>query len=197
MRRATLDSEKVIDEAASIADAEGLDAVTLTRVAERLGVRQPALYRHVDGYDDLIRSLGLRGRELLAERLSTAAQGVAGPAVVRALGDAWRGVAREAPGLYAATDRYPCAGDPELEDAVENIVTIISRSLGSFALDDSQRIHVARGLRSSFHGFAHLESGDGHPLPHDLEESFAGLIDLLVAGIRQLESAADTVTRQR
>jgi len=197
VRRATLDSEKVIDEAASVADADGLDAVTLTRVAERLGVRQPALYRHVDGYDDLIRSLGLRGRELLAERLSTAAQGVAGPAVVRALGDAWRGVVRDAPGLYAATDRYPCAGDPELEDAVENIVTIISRSLGSFELDESQRIHVARGLRSSFHGFAHLESGDGHPLPHDLEESFAGLIDLLVAGIRQLESAADTAARER
>jgi len=104
---------------------------------------------------------------------------------------------RDAPGLYAATDRYPCAGDPELEDAVENIVTIISRSLGSFELDESQRIHVARGLRSSFHGFAHLESGDGHPLPHDLEESFAGLIDLLVAGIRQLESAADTAARER
>ena len=85
MPRATLDTQKVIDEAATIADAEGLDAVTLTRVADRLGVRQPALYRHVEGYDDLIRSLGLRGRELLAARLSTAAQGVAGPDVVRAL----------------------------------------------------------------------------------------------------------------
>ena len=192
MPRATLDTQKVIDEAATIADAEGLDAVTLTRVADRLGVRQPALYRHVEGYDDLIRSLGLRGRELLAARLSTAAQGVAGPDVVRALGDAWRGVVRDAPGLYAATDRYPCAGDAELEDAVEEIVTIIARSLGGFDLDETQRIHVARALRSSFHGFAHLESGDGHPHPHDLEETFRGLVDLLVAGIRQLESAADT-----
>lgn len=192
MPRATLDTQKVIDEAATIADAEGLDAVTLTRVADRLGVRQPALYRHVEGYDDLIRSLGLRGRELLAARLSTAAQGVAGPDVVRALGDAWRGVVRDAPGLYAATDRYPCAGDSELEDAVEEIVTIIARSLSGFELDAAQRIHVARALRSSFHGFAHLESGDGHPHPHDLEETFSGLVDLLVAGIRQLESAADT-----
>ena len=192
MPRATLDTQKVIDEAATIADADGLDAVTLTRVADRLGVRQPALYRHVEGYDDLIRSLGLRGRELLAARLSTAAQGVAGPDVVRALGDAWRGVVRDAPGLYAATDRYPCAGDAELEDAVEEIVTIIARSLGGFELDEAQRIHVARALRSSFHGFAHLESGDGHPHPHDLEDTFSGLVDLLVAGIRQLESAADT-----
>ncbi|MDG1367064.1 MAG: WHG domain-containing protein [Acidimicrobiales bacterium] len=192
MPRASLDTQRVIDEAASIADAEGLDAVTLTRVADRLGVRQPALYRHVEGYDDLLRSLGLRGREMLADRLSTAAQGVAGPDVVRALGDAWRGVVREAPGLYAATDRYPCAGDAELEDAVEEVVTIIFRSLGGFKLDEAQRIHVARALRSSFHGFAHLESGDGHPHPHDLEETFSNLVDLLVAGIRQLESTADT-----
>ena len=192
MPRATLDTQKVIDEAATIADAEGLDAVTLTRVADRLGV--VSRDRKVVGraYDDLIRSLGLRGRELLAARLSTAAQGVAGPDVVRALGDAWRSVVRDAPGLYAATDRYPCAGDAELEDAVEEIVTIIARSLGGFDLDETQRIHVARALRSSFHGFAHLESGDGHPHPHDLEDTFSGLVDLLVAGIRQLESAADT-----
>lgn len=189
MARATLDTDQVVDAAARLADSEGLDAVTLTRVANDLGVRQPALYRHVDGYDALIRSLGLRGRELLAERLSEAAQGVAGPDVVMALGEAWRSVVREAPGLYAATDRYPCAGDAELEEAVEQVVTIIARSLAGFDLTDAQRIHVARALRSAFHGFAHLESGDGHPHPHDLEDSFTGLVDLLVAGIRQLEAA--------
>ena len=31
--------------AAALADDEGLDSVTLTRVAKALGVRQPALYR--------------------------------------------------------------------------------------------------------------------------------------------------------
>ena len=61
---------RVIDAAAALANEEGLDAVTLTRVAETLGVRQPALYRHVDSYDDLIRSLGLRGREHLASALA-------------------------------------------------------------------------------------------------------------------------------
>ncbi len=187
MSLASLDSQRVLDEAAVLADEEGLDAVTLTKIANRLGVRQPALYRHVASYDDLIRSLGLRGRELLAERLNRAALGVAGPAAVRALGAAWRAVVQESPGQYAATDRYPCAGDDELEAAVERIVTIIAASLGSFDLTESERIHVARGLRSAFHGFAHLESGDGHPHPHDLEETFSGLIDLLIAGIHHLE----------
>lgn len=187
--RATLDSGQVIDAAAELADAEGLDAVTLTRVADILGVRQPALYRHVRDFDDLIRSLGLRGRELLAQRLSEAAIGVSGDEAVHAVAAAWRQLQRDHPGLYAATDKYPCAGDSELEAAVENIVTILAQSLGSYDLIDDDRIHVARSLRSAFHGFAHLESGDGHPHPHDLEETFRHLTELLCAGIRNLETA--------
>ena len=85
MSRRTLDTDQVVDCAAELADAEGLDAVTLTRVAERLGVRQPALYRHVDNYDALIRALGLRGREILANRLGEAAVGLAGDDAVQVL----------------------------------------------------------------------------------------------------------------
>ncbi|MCP4852364.1 MAG: TetR family transcriptional regulator, partial [Actinomycetia bacterium] len=55
MSRRTLDTDQVVDSAAALADSEGLDAVTLTRVALLLGVRQPALYRHIDSYDALVR----------------------------------------------------------------------------------------------------------------------------------------------
>ena len=43
MIRRTLDTDQVVLSAAVLADTEGLDVVTLTRVAEHLGVRQPAL----------------------------------------------------------------------------------------------------------------------------------------------------------
>ena len=124
MNRRTLDTDQVVSSAAALADTEGLDVVTLTRVAERLGVRQPALYRHVDSYDGLIRALGLRGREILAERLSEAAVGLAGDDAVRAMGRAWRAMVQDHPGLYAATDRFACAGDDELEAAVERVLKI-------------------------------------------------------------------------
>jgi len=188
MARRTLDSTQVIDAAAVIADSEGVGAVTLTLVARQLGVRQPALYRHIDGYDDLIRSLGLRGREILGARLTEAAVGVSGADAVRAVGRAWRAVVADHPGLYAATDRCPCSGDNELEEAVERIVAVIAQSLASFDLDATDRVHAARSLRSAFHGFAHLESGDGHPHPENLDDSFDELLTLLVAGVRNLES---------
>ena len=188
--RPTLSTERIIACATEIADSEGLDAVSLSRVARELGSSQPALYRHIGSYPDLIRALGLRCRELLADRLTDAAAGLAGDEAVSAMAGAWRGLVRDHPGLYAATDRYPCAGDPELEAAVNRIVEILSMALLAYPLSDEQRIDVARTLRSSFHGFSHLETGDGHPLDQDLDVSFDVLIQLLCRGIASVTVGA-------
>ena len=191
--RRPLDAERVVAAAAEIADAEGLDRLTLTRVADSLGVRQPALYRHVEGYDDLLRSLSLRGREILAERLAGAAVGLSGDDAVAAVGQAWRQMVRDRPGIYAATDRYPCAGDVELEAAVERVLGVLGQVLRGYDLTDADRVHAARTLRSAFHGFSHLESGDGHPMPHDPEDTFDHLVQLLCAGVHRLaRNAAPT-----
>ncbi len=182
--RGPIDKALVVKTAAVIADNEGIDEVTLTRVAKELDISQPALYRHVDGYDDLIRSLGLEGRQVLVEALTSAAVGVAGDDAVRAMGHAWRQLVIERPGVYAATDRYPCAGDEELEAAVDDVIDVLGLALAGFNLDSTDQVHVARTLRSAFHGFANLEAGDGHPRPHDLDDTFEHLLDLLIAGIR-------------
>lgn len=186
MSRPQLSPELVVETAGEIADEHGLSAVTLTRVAKTLGTSQPALYRHVESYDDLIRSLGLRAREILASRLTTSAIGVAGEDAVRAMGLAWRQMVADHPGLYAATDRYPCAGDAELELAVNRVVETLGLALTEFGLSEDRKVHAARTLRSAFHGFSHLESGDGHPLEQDLDESFDQLIELLCVGIRAI-----------
>ena len=184
--RPQLDTDMVVRTAGIIADSEGLDAVTLTRVAREFDISQPALYRHVDGYDDLLRHLSLAGRTLLTERLRAAGVGVSGVDAIRSMGAAWRGVVRERPGLMAATDRYPCAGDDELETAVEAIVETLGLALSSYDLSPDDHVHAARALRSAFHGFAHLEAGDGHPSPHDLDDTFEHIVDILHRGIERL-----------
>lgn len=184
MPRPQLSTDIVVECATQIADAEGLDALSLTGVAKQLGTSQPALYRHVDSYHSLIRALGLLGRRVLADRVARSAIGLSGDDAVRAMGEAWRSTVRDHPGLYAATDRYPCAGDPELEDAVDRIVGILGQGLASYNLSDDATVHAARALRSAFHGFSHLEAGDGHPLGQDVDDSFDDLITLLCRGVR-------------
>ena len=51
---ASIDRKLVLDAAIELADEWGFDAVSLRRVADRLGVTPMALYRHVEGKDDLL-----------------------------------------------------------------------------------------------------------------------------------------------
>ena len=54
-----LDCAKISARAGEIADMEGLDNLTLTQLADRLGVSRRALYRLIDGYDGLVAQSGL------------------------------------------------------------------------------------------------------------------------------------------
>jgi len=73
---------------------------------------------------------------------------------------------------------------------VERVVQVLGQALASYGLADDERIHAARTLRSAFHGFAHLEAGDGHPFALNLDGSFDRMVVLLCAGIRQMATVA-------
>jgi AcrR family transcriptional regulator len=67
---------QILDAALAIADAEGLDAITMRAVAARVGVSPMALYPHIGGKSELLD--GLVGR-LLEELTARAAAATARP----------------------------------------------------------------------------------------------------------------------
>ncbi len=179
----------VVDAAASLADAEGIESVTLTRVAKELGVRQPALYRHVDGIEALLAALALRAREMLSEAITEAAIGRSRDDAIAAVADAWRKFVDAHPGLYSVVYRVVGGEDPDLEAAADRIVRILALSLIGYSLSSESTIRVARSLRSTLHGFCLLEQDGGHPPPYSIDESFDRLVSLLIAGVRGLAAA--------
>ncbi|MGH1526704.1 TetR/AcrR family transcriptional regulator C-terminal domain-containing protein [Leifsonia sp. L25] len=54
MSRATLTADRVIDAGLALADADGLDGLSMRTLAQRLGVVPMALYKHVSNKDELI-----------------------------------------------------------------------------------------------------------------------------------------------
>ncbi len=54
MRRATLSRERVLQTAMAYADAQGIDALSMRRLAQELDVVPMALYKHVAGKEDLL-----------------------------------------------------------------------------------------------------------------------------------------------
>lgn len=190
-RRAGLDREGVVREAAALADAEGLEALTLARLASALGVRTPSLYNHIDGLMGLRRAIALTGTRDLAKILAHAAVGRAGDDAILAICHAYRAFANEHPGVYATLVRAPDPDDSDLQQASLEVVTIIVAALADYGFAEDEAIHTVRGLRSVLHGFTTLERAGGFGLPLDLDESFARLIGIFVTGLRRTGDRSD------
>ena len=183
MARRGLDTEHVVEAAAAIADADGLDAVTLARVAGGLGVRPPSLYNHVEGHSGLLRALALRGVRELTAALRDAAVGRSGTDALTAAARAYRAYARAHPGLYAATVAAPAPGDLEHLAAAGETVDVVFAVLRGWDLEGDDAVHAARAFRSTVHGFVVLEAAGGFGMPVDLDESFERLVATLAGGL--------------
>jgi AcrR family transcriptional regulator len=182
-RRRGLDRARVVEAAGAIADADGLDAVTLARVAEELGVRSPSLYNHVAGREGLLRGLAAQSTRELATALRRAATGRSGVAAIVAVAEAQRAYALAHPGRYATTIAAPAPGDAEHEQAAAEAVDVLTAVLEGSGLEGDELIHAVRALRSAVHGFAALEAAGGFGLPADRDASFRRLVEALAAGL--------------
>ncbi|HTD10396.1 MAG TPA: WHG domain-containing protein [Solirubrobacteraceae bacterium] len=185
MTRARLDTAAVVQAAAKLADAEGLEALTLARLAAVLGVRSPSLYAHVDSLEDLRRRLGARGARELAAELGRAAAGRAGSDALGTVAHAYLSYAREHPGSYAAAQRArELQGDDEAVAAATAVADVVLAVLRGYDLHDADAIHAARVIRVALHGFVSLEADAGFAIELSLDESFERLVAMLDRGLR-------------
>lgn len=183
--RAGLDHTAVVEAAVKLLDEEGIERLSLGRLAERLGIRTPSLYNHVSGLPGLQHDLTLYcARDLLAH-LTRATIGTARADAIRALTDAIRAYARKYPNRYALTLRAPRPDDPQMAAVAEELVGLIAAVLRPYHLGEENTIHAIRSLRSIVQGFVSLEVAGGFAMPVNLDESFHWLINLFISGLEK------------
>ena len=192
MPRAGLTEARVVDEAERMSDELGLARLTLAALAERLGVRQPSLYKHIDGMDALQRSLAVRAKTELASVLARAAVGRERGDAIASLSHAYRAWALEHPGRYAAAQRAPAAGDADDQAASRAIVGIVADVLDGYELREDDAIDAIRAFRSTLHGFITLEAGGGFGLPVDIDRSFDQLVRGLITALSEWAGQPET-----
>ncbi len=181
MARAGLNTAAVVQAAAELADAHGPEAVTLSTVAQRLGVRPPSLYSHVAGLPDLRRRLALLAADELAEALAPAVAGRAAGDALRAAGRAYRQWALQHPGRHAALQFEPIRDEP----AAERVVGLLVSVMRGYALEGDAAIHAVRGMRAAIYGFVTLETGGGFGIPLETDASYEWLLDLIDRGLTE------------
>lgn len=190
MPRPGLSPAVLVTEAAGLADQHGYDALSLSALADRVGVRPPSLYKHLGGLDDLRLRLARAGLDEAGRRLRAAVRDRRGRAALDALCTGYRAFAREHPGLYAATVRAPRQGEPELQAAAaEATDALLDVVRGYGVADPAEAVHAARLVRSALHGFAALEAAGGFGLPESVDQSFLRLVEGLDAALVRAASS--------
>ncbi|CAG6392022.1 TetR/AcrR family transcriptional regulator [Streptomyces cocklensis] len=181
MARAGLTTERVTVAGAEVADEVGLDQVTMSRVARRLGVKDASLYTHVRSLEDLRGRIALLAADEKTVRIAEATAGRAGRDALIAFAGAWRDYAHEHPGRYAAT-QAPIRIDPDLvakAPGPRRAIELTYTMLRGYGLAEPDLTDAVRLLRSAFHGFVSLEAAGSFAHRRSPQQSWVRALDAL------------------
>lgn len=177
----------ILQAAEEIANAKGFGEVTLTSLAQKLGIRPPSLYNHIEGLNGLRKVMALDSLAQLENAMIAAITGNSGDVALTKMAKAYVEFARERPGLYEAMLYAPGAEDEELRhagDGVNRLVTSVIQE--AYDLDDEQAMHASRGFRSLLHGFASLEQQGSFGVPFEVNDSIQYNIKAFMAGLNAM-----------
>ena len=176
MARVGLTHDRVVAEAASIADEVGLAGLTVTAIAGRVGVAQPSVYKHIDNLDSLHRDLAVLGLRELAREATRAVAGKARTDALFSVADAYRAYAIRRPGPYEASLRAPEPGDAEHTAAAAEVLNLASAVLDGYQISGDDLIDAIRFLRAALHGYVALEAAGGTKMPRDNDLSYRRMV---------------------
>jgi AcrR family transcriptional regulator len=183
--RVGLTTQDVAIAAAGLADEMGYANLTMGLLADRLGVRSPSLYKHVDGLADLQHRVATLAMTELGEVIRDAVQGQAGRDALAAMMTAMRAYVTAHPGRYAATVGAEFEGpDDPLLRASTRVIDSIAAVLAGYGIGAGEMTHAIRAIRSTMHGFAMLEVSRGFQWDADPDESFGWMISFIDRGLR-------------
>lgn len=152
-----------LDEAAALVAQRGGADFSLREIAERLGVRHAALYRHYASREALVSTLATRGFAQMKQRFEAAQSEAGGDAgaCLAGLKDAYVAMAREEPGAYRVMFANLSLPDPERGAAAEACFTILvsgfaAAQAAGLARPDIDARQLAAVNWAALHGLAML-----------------------------------------
>lgn len=155
-------ADEIAVAARELLEEEGPDALTMRRLAARLGVRAPSLYKHVSGKRSLEAAVIASGLDELGDALSKAAREGDDPLAV--IADEYRRFAVGHPHLYRLMTERPLPRDllpPGIEaQAAAPLIGVVGT------------VDRARAVWAFAHGMSSLELVGRFPADADIEAAW-------------------------
>ncbi len=179
--------DALVDAGEALARAEGLDGVTVRRIAAACGVSAAAVYRHFPSGDHLIAAVAQRAREIMARDMFARLSSATGrPPIdrLREVGESYIAFALAEPQLFSLvsmpmTTPPDRVDDPNAADLVRDIVLELEPP---GEVDEGRVASRMMLAQASAHGLAVILR-DFVPDPLAREQLIAGVLDRVGVGL--------------
>lgn len=188
LKEKSLTPQDVVQAAIACLDQEGESALGVNRVARELGIKPPAIYKHLDGNAGLRRAVAL---EIWRNYLTNCQNQTAGSTEPRALlrvgAQATRNFAQLYPARYSVMMQYQMRPtDPEEAEIIQNSLHFFQKSLQLYELSNDALIDVMRMVNAAIYGFISREQLELMTLNRSTDQSYEVMLDALIVAIEYI-----------
>jgi AcrR family transcriptional regulator len=185
LKENSLTPQDIVSAAIACLDQEGVAALGVNRVARELGIKPPAVYKHLEGNSGLRRAVALEiWRNYLADCESQTTSITEPRALFRSSAQATRSFAQRYPARYNVMMLYPMRPtDPEEAEIIQNALQIFQRSLQLYELSGDALIDVMRMINAAIYGFIAKEQLELMTLERSTDQSYEVMLDALMVAI--------------
>lgn len=184
MPRMGLNKQIIVSAAIELIEQDGFENFSMRGLASKLNVKTASLYNHVDNMDDIMVEVGRYAITALNQTEFTAIEGLKKDAAIFALAMAYRDFAKERPEMYKVVMSLHKSQSAEVEKTAKPITAPFMQALSGFPLNEEQKMHWQRVLRSILHGFlAQEEAGYFCHFPIMESNSFSLAIQCFIDGL--------------
>lgn len=185
MPRTGLSKEEIIKKTAELANERGLSYLSVTTLADYLGIKKPSLYNHMKTIEDMQKSLMIYGWRTVSEDAVKGIDSSDEKTNLTEYGRRFYKFAIENPGVFEAMLWYNKYADDTLLLATEGLYTFFFKQTDGLGIDRAIANHLLRTYRAFLEGFIMLQihNAFGNPIPMD--ESFEISMNVLISGIEK------------
>lgn len=174
--------DQIVRAGRTILERDGIDGLTMQRVAEAVGVRAPSLYKRIRNRNDLLRLVGNDAAGELTTRLDEAASTGDPRSDLAALAVAFRAFAHAYPGAYGLLfARLPAEAQADPEWPARSSASVLRTTERLAGTDDA--LEAARTITAWANGFIAMELSGAFRLGGDVDRAFDYGIDRLTTAV--------------
>lgn len=188
----SLTQQDVTTAALACIDKEGETALGVNRVARELGIKPPAIYKHVDGNAGLRQATAIAIWRDYLLHCQNAMGGVTEPRGLLHVGaQAARSYAKCYPARYAVMMQYQMRPtDSEEAKIIQQSLQFFQRSLDLYDLSNDTLIDCMRMVNAAIYGFINREQLELMTLARSSDDSYEVMLDALLVAIEHIKQSS-------